>query len=84
LRTGSLQEYALPKATGLPEYETHATETPSPHNPLGVKGTGESGTIAATPAIANAVVDALAPFDVVDVRLPMTPETVWKTIQTAR
>ncbi|MFB6361822.1 MAG: xanthine dehydrogenase family protein molybdopterin-binding subunit [Halobacteriales archaeon] len=84
LQTGSLQEYALPKAIDVPEFETHATETPSPHNPLGVKGTGESGTIAATPAIVNAVVDALAPLGVVDVPLPMTPETVWKTIEAAR
>jgi carbon-monoxide dehydrogenase large subunit len=80
LLTGSLQDYALPKANQLPEYETHETETPSPHNPLGVKGTGESGTIAATPAVANAVVDALEPLGVVDIDLPMTPEAVWRAI----
>jgi len=84
LLTGTLQDYALPKATTVPEFETAETETPSPHNPLGVKGTGESGTIAATPAIANAVVDALEPFGIGDVPLPMTPETVWRAIEAAQ
>jgi len=78
LLTGSLQDYTLPKSHQLPEIETEKTVTPSPHNPLGVKGTGESGTIAATPAVANAVVDALEPFGVDDLKLPITAETVWR------
>ena len=80
LQTGSLQDYTLPKAFHVPEMETHETVTPSPHNPLGVKGTGESGTIAATAAVANAIVDALRPFGVEDVEMPATPETVWRAI----
>lgn len=80
LVTGSLQDYSLPKAFHVPDIETDATHTPSPHNPLGVKGSGESGTIAATPAVANAVVDALRPFGVEDIDLPITPEKIWKKI----
>ncbi|MFB6352488.1 MAG: xanthine dehydrogenase family protein molybdopterin-binding subunit [Halobacteriales archaeon] len=83
LLTGTLQDYAVPKAVDVPEMETHETETPSPHNPLGVKGTGESGTIAATPAVANAVVDALEPVGVDDIDLPMTPEAVWQAMRRA-
>jgi len=83
LLTGSLQDYALPKSHSLPEMETEKTVTPSPHNPLGVKGTGESGTIASTPAVVNAVVDALRPFGVDDLDMPLTPETVWRAIQDA-
>ena len=56
--------------------------TPSPVNPLGVKGVGEAGTIGATPAIANAVIDALAPLGVVHLDLPMTPERIWRAMQT--
>jgi len=80
LLTGSLQDYALPKAFDVPEIETHETITPSPHNPLGVKGTGESGTIASTPAVVNAVVDALRPLGVDDIDMPLTPERVWQAI----
>ena len=83
LLTGSFQDYALPKAVHLPEIETHETETPSPHNPLGVKGTGESGTIAATPAVANAVVDALSPLGAEDVDLPLSPERIWRAARDA-
>ena len=83
LLTGSLQDYALPKAFDVPEIETDETVTPSPHNPLGVKGTGEAGTTAATPAVMNAVVDALQPFGVEDVDMPATPERVWRAIQEA-
>jgi carbon-monoxide dehydrogenase large subunit len=78
LVTGSLQDYAVPKAEHVPELETHATETPSPTNPLGVKGIGEAGTIAAPPAVVNAVVDALSPRGVDHVDMPLTAETVWR------
>ena len=83
LLTGSLQDYALPKAFDVPEISTHETVTPCPHNPLGVKGTGESGTTAATPTVMNAVVDALQPFGVDDVDMPATPERVWRAIHDA-
>jgi carbon-monoxide dehydrogenase large subunit len=85
LVSGSMMDYALPKADMLPMYETDRTETPTPVNPLGVKGAGETGTIAATPAVVNAVVDALAGLGVdhFDV-MPLTPERVWKTIQAAK
>lgn len=80
LLTGSLTDYALPRAADLPDYRTDSTVTPSPHNPIGVKGVGESATIAATPAVVNAVVDALAPFDVDHLDMPLTNETVWRAI----
>ncbi|MFB6104078.1 MAG: xanthine dehydrogenase family protein molybdopterin-binding subunit [Halobacteriaceae archaeon] len=81
LATGSLQDYALPRAEDLPAVETRATVTPSPTNPLGVKGIGEAGTIAAPPTIVNAVVDALAPFDIDHIDMPITAERVWQTLQ---
>ncbi len=83
LLTGTLMDYALPKAHQLPEFETVATETPSPTNPLGAKGIGEAGTIAAPPAVANAVADALAPLGVTNVDMPLTDESVWQAIQDA-
>ena len=83
LLTGSLQDYALPRAFHVPEMETHKTVTPSPHNPLGVKGVGEAGTTGSTPAVMNAIVDALQPFGVEDVDMPATPERVWRAIQDA-
>ena len=81
LVSGSLMDYALPRADLLPPLEVDRTETPSPVNPLGVKGAGETGTIAATPAVVNAVVDALAPLGVRHIDMPMTPQRVWQTIQ---
>jgi carbon-monoxide dehydrogenase large subunit len=85
LVTGSLMDYAIPKADMLPMYETDRTVTPTPVNPLGVKGAGETGTIAATPAVVNAVVDALASFGVDHIEvMPLTSERVWKTIQAAK
>ena len=84
LLTGSLMDYALPKARWLPPIETDFTETPAPHNPLGVKGVGETGTIAATPTIVNAVMDALAPMGIHHIDMPLTPERVWRAIQDAR
>jgi len=80
LVTGELMDYALPKASQMPWFETDRTETPSPVNPLGVKGVGEAGTIGATPAIVNAVVDALSPYGVKHVDMPIRPENVWKLI----
>ena len=78
LATGSMQDYAVPSSVQLPEVETDATVTPSPHNPLGVKGIGEAGTIAAPPAVVNAVVDALAPLGVDHIDMPVTAERVWR------
>jgi len=84
LLTGSLMDYAIPRADLLPDIEVLHTVTPSPHHPLGVKGIGEAGTIASTCTVYNAVMDALRPLGVDDVRMPMTPERVWRAVQTAR
>jgi carbon-monoxide dehydrogenase large subunit len=84
LVTGELTDYAIPKATDVPWLETDRTETPSPVNPLGVKGVGEAGTIAATPAIVNAVVDAVAPFGVRHLDMPLRPEKIWRAIRGGR
>jgi carbon-monoxide dehydrogenase large subunit len=85
LVTGSMMDYALPKADLLPMYETDRTVTPTPVNPLGIKGAGETGTIAATPAVVNAVVDALGGLGVDHIEtMPLTPERVWKTLQAAK
>lgn len=78
---GSLADYALPSASQLPEIETDSTETPSPRNELGVKGIGESGCIAAPAAVVNAVIDALEPFGVENLQMPVRPETVWRAVQ---
>ena len=83
LLTGSLMDYAIPRADLLPDIEVLHTVTPSPHHPLGVKGIGEAGTIASTCTVYNAVMDALRPLGVDDVRMPMTPERVWRAVQTA-
>src|SRR5258706_1271026 len=71
----------MPSAADLFWFETSNTETPTPMNPLGAKGIGESATVGATPAVQNAVVDALRPFGVRHVDLPCTPEKVWRAIQ---
>jgi carbon-monoxide dehydrogenase large subunit len=85
LMTGTMSDYALPKADRLPMYETDRTVTPTPVNPLGVKGAGETGTIAATPCVVNAVVDALGPLGIDHIEtMPLTTERVWKTIQAAQ
>jgi carbon-monoxide dehydrogenase large subunit len=81
LTTGSLVDYLVPAAPDLPHFTTGRTETPATSNPLGVKGIGEAGTIASTPAVINAVVDALRPFGVNDIDMPATPERVWRAIQ---
>ena len=83
LLSGSMLDYALPRADLLPMIETARVETPSPHNPLGVKGAGEMGTIAATVTIANAVMDALAPLGITHIDMPLTPEKIWQAIQFA-
>ncbi|HVC34695.1 MAG TPA: molybdopterin cofactor-binding domain-containing protein [Chloroflexota bacterium] len=83
LLTGSLMDYAIPTAEVLPSIETARTETPSPVNPLGLKGVGETGTIASTPAVVNAVVDALAPLGVRHVDMPLTPEKIWRLLPKA-
>ncbi|MFQ5751731.1 MAG: xanthine dehydrogenase family protein molybdopterin-binding subunit [bacterium] len=80
LLTGSMMDYAIPKADDLPSFEVERTVTPCPDNPLGVKGAGETGTIASTPCIVNAVVDALAHLGVRDIQMPLTPERVWQAI----
>jgi carbon-monoxide dehydrogenase large subunit len=84
LRTSSLMNYAVPKAEFFPPFEVERTETPTDVNPLGVKGAGETGTIASTPAVVNAVVDALAPLGIRHVDMPLTPERVWRAIQQAK
>jgi carbon-monoxide dehydrogenase large subunit len=78
LITGSFAEYLLPSAADLPSIVSDRTETPAPGHPLGVKGVGEAGTIASTPAVVNAIVDALRPRGVNDVPMPCTPERVWR------
>ena len=83
LLTGSLQDYAIPKSLDVPEIEWDSTVTPSPNNPLGVKGVGEAGTIAAMPAIVNAVVDAVSPLGITNIDMPLTNETVWRAIHEA-
>ncbi len=80
LITGTLMDYAVPRAKMIPWLELDRTETPTDVNPLGVKGVGEAGTIGATPAIVNAVVDALSPFGVTHIDMPIKPEAVWKII----
>jgi aerobic carbon-monoxide dehydrogenase large subunit len=82
--TGSLVSYALPTAAELPLFETARTETPSPLNPLGAKGIGESGAIGATPAVWNAVVDAVSHLGVDNIDMPATPQRVWNAIQAAK
>jgi carbon-monoxide dehydrogenase large subunit len=80
LITGELTDYAIPKASMMPFIESSHTETPSPVNPLGVKGVGEAGTIGCSPAVVNSVVDALSPFGVRHIDMPLTPEKIWKLI----
>jgi carbon-monoxide dehydrogenase large subunit len=81
LTTTTMADYLLPAATDLPAFTTDRTETPATTNPLGVKGVGEAGTIASTPAVVNAIVDALRPYGVADVPMPCTPERVWRAIK---
>jgi carbon-monoxide dehydrogenase large subunit len=80
LLTGSMLDYAVPRAHMVPDIETLSTVTPSPHNPLGVKGIGETGAIASTVTIYNAVIDALKPLGITRLEMPLTPERVWQAI----
>ena len=81
LTTGSMVSYLVPSAAETIDYELDRVSAPSPTNPLGVKGVGETGTIASTPAVINAIVDALSPYGVTDVAMPAKPERVWRAIQ---
>jgi carbon-monoxide dehydrogenase large subunit len=84
LRNPTMLDYCLPSAAEVPSLELGHTVTPSPTNPLGVKGIGEAGTIGSAPCIINAVVDALSPYGITDVEMPATPERVWSLIQEGR
>ncbi len=84
LLTGEFTDYPMPRAKDIPDYVMDSTVTPSPSNPMGMKGVGEAGTIGATPAIANAVLDALAPLGIRHLDLPLTPERIWRAIQQAK
>jgi carbon-monoxide dehydrogenase large subunit len=84
LITGSMMDYTVPNATQIPAIETARTETPCPHNLTGVKGVGETGTIASSQAVVNAVVDALAPLGITHIDMPLTPERVWRAMAQAR
>jgi aerobic carbon-monoxide dehydrogenase large subunit len=81
--TANLMDYAMPSAAELPSFEASNTETPTPLNPLGAKGIGESGTIGSTPAVQNAVIDALSHLGVQHIDMPLTAERVWRAIQSA-
>lgn len=83
LLTGTLNDYAMPRASSFPTFETHHTTTPTYINEMGVKGIGEAATIGATPATANAVIDALEPWGISHVDIPLTPQRVWKAIRQA-
>ena len=84
LLTGSLLDYAMPRADNFPDIEVLSTTTPSPHHPLGVKGIGEAGTIASTAAVYNAAMDVLRPMGVNTIDMPLTPAKVWQAIKQAQ
>lgn len=84
LLTGSMMDYTMPRADMFPNFELDETVTPSPHHPIGVKGVGETGTIASTPTAYNAVLDALAPFGIDKIDMPMTAYKVWDAIQKSK
>ncbi|WP_236540563.1 xanthine dehydrogenase family protein molybdopterin-binding subunit [Spiractinospora alimapuensis] len=84
IQTGTLADYTIPSAADLPDFDRVPLETPTPLNELGAKGIGESGTIGSTPAVANAIVDALSHLGVTHINLPATPERVWETLRDAR
>jgi carbon-monoxide dehydrogenase large subunit len=81
--TANLMDYAMPSAAEFPSFEASNTETPTPLNPLGAKGIGESGTIGSTPAVQNAVIDAVSHLGVRHIDMPLTAERVWRAIQDA-
>jgi carbon-monoxide dehydrogenase large subunit len=80
LTTGSFVDYLLPSAADLPHFDTGNTVHPAPGNPIGAKGVGEAGCIASTPAVVNAALDAVRHLGVTDIRMPLTPERVWRAI----
>ena len=84
LLTGSLMDYAVPKAYNFPLFETDRTVTPTYLNPLGAKGIGELATIGSTPAVVNAVIDALSPLGITHLDMPLRPGKVWQAIQQAK
>ncbi len=84
LVTGSFVDYTMPRADTIPGIDFESNPVPSPRNPLGCKGAGEAGTIAATPTVANAIIDALAPAGVTAMDIPMTAHTIWQALQKAR
>jgi len=84
LVNASFMDFLMPYASEVPEVETDHLTSPSPLNPLGVKGVGEAGTIASTPAIVNAVLDAVRQFGVKDIEMPTTSQRVWRAIQDAK
>jgi len=84
LLTGTLLDYAIPRADTLPRVTVDFSPVPSPTNPLGAKGVGEGGTVAATPTVMNAILDALSPLGVTDVPMPATPERIWRAVRDAR
>jgi carbon-monoxide dehydrogenase large subunit len=84
LVTGSMLDYTVPNPMQIPTIETARTETPCPHNGTGIKGVGETGTIASSQAVVNAVVDALSPLGIRHIDMPLTPERVWRAIRDAR
>jgi carbon-monoxide dehydrogenase large subunit len=84
LVNATYMEYAMPRADDFPSFETDRTTTPCPHNPLGVKGAGEAGAIGSTPAVVNAVMDALSPWGIRDLEMPLTSQSVWKAMKKAQ
>ena len=74
-------DYMVPTAAEFPSFTLDHTTTPSPTNPMGAKALGEAGTIASTPAVMNAVIDALSPFGITDIAMPASPDRVWQAIQ---
>jgi aerobic carbon-monoxide dehydrogenase large subunit len=84
LISGTLADYLVPTAADLPSFITDRTETPATSNPLGVKGVGEAGTIASTPAVVNALLDAVRHLGVTDIDMPCSPQRVWRAVQSAR
>ena len=83
LLTGSLMDYGISRADTLPRVTIDFSPVPSPTNPLGAKGVGEGGTVASTPTVMNAILDALSPLGVTDVPMPATPERIWRAVRTA-
>ncbi|MSO99351.1 MAG: xanthine dehydrogenase family protein molybdopterin-binding subunit [Rhodospirillaceae bacterium] len=84
LVTGSFMDYTMPRADNTPRFSYAYTEVPTPHNILGIKGAGEAGTVGATPAVANAVIDALSPLGITAIDMPMSALRIWQAIQAAK